>query len=117
MADKHISPFRIDVSQSALDHLAQRLKRARFPSPLPGDGWDTGVPVSYLRHLAEYWRDSYDWGAPESLLNEQPHFRTEIDGQTIHFLHIRSAEPNALPLVLTHGRPGSFVEFLGLIEP
>ncbi len=112
-----IRPFRIDIPQSELDDLAERLDRTRFPAPLPGDGWDTGVPVGYLRGLVEHWRHRYDWRAQEALLNEHPQFRTEIDGQTIHFLHVRSPEPDALPLVLTHGWPGSFVEFLDLLGP
>ena len=112
-----IRPFRIDIPQSELDDLAERLDRTRFPAPLPGDDWDTGVPVGYLRELVEYWRHRYDWRAQEALLNEHPQFLTEIDGQTIHFLHVRSPEPDALPLVLTHGWPGSFVEFLDLIGP
>ena len=97
------SPFRIDVSQSDLDDLIERLRRTRFGAPLPGDGWDTGIPVAYLRELVDYWRDSYDWRTQESQLNQYPQFTTEIDGQTIHFLHVCSPEPGALPLVLTHG--------------
>ena len=112
-----ILPFRIDVSQADLDDLTQRLRGTRFPPPLPGDGWDLGVPVAYLRQLVDHWLHAYDWRAQEAALNEQPQFTTEIDGQTIHFLHVRSPEPDALPLVLTHGWPGSFVEFLDVIGP
>ncbi len=112
-----IRPFRIDVPQSDLDDLAERLRRTRFPAPLPGDGWDTGVPVTYLRELVGYWLRTYDWRTQEAALNEYPQFTTEIDGQRIHFLHIRSPEPHALPLLLTHGWPGSFVEFLEVIGP
>lgn len=112
-----IHPFRIDVPQVDLDDLAERLLRTRFPAPLPGDGWDTGVPVAYLRELVEHWRHRYNWRAQEAALNEHPQFTTVIDGQTIHFLHVRSPEPDALPLVLTHGWPGSFVEFLDIIGP
>jgi pimeloyl-ACP methyl ester carboxylesterase len=112
-----IRPFRIDVPQADLDDLAERLARTRFPAPLPGDGWDTGVPVAYLRDLVEYWRSRYDWRTQEAALNEHPQFTTVIDGQPIHFLHVRSSEPDALPLVLTHGWPGSFVEFLDVIRP
>jgi epoxide hydrolase len=114
---KDIHPFRIDVPESDLDDLAERLTRARFPAPLPGDGWDTGVPVDYLRELVEYWRVSYDWREQEQLLNSYPQFSTEIDGQNIHFLHVRSPEPDAVALMLTHGWPGSVVEFLDLIGP
>lgn len=112
-----ITPFRIDIPQEDLDDLADRLRRTRFPAPLPGDDWDTGVPVSYLRDLVGYWLNDYDWRAQEAALNEFPQFTTEIDGQNIHLLHVRSPEPEALPLVLTHGWPGSFVEFLDLIGP
>ena len=112
-----IRPFHIDIPDTELDDLSQRLARTRFPAPLPGDDWNTGVPVAYLRELVEHWADAYDWRAQEALLNQHPQFTTEIDGQTIHFLHVRSDEPNALPLVLTHGWPGSFVEFLDVIGP
>jgi pimeloyl-ACP methyl ester carboxylesterase len=84
---------------------------------LPGDGWDTGVPVAYLRELVGHWLGAYDWRKQEAELNAYPQFTTEIDGQNIHFLHVRSPEPHALPLVLTHGWPGSFVEFLDVIDP
>lgn len=112
-----IRPFRIDIPQADLVDLRDRLHRTRLPAPLPGDGWDTGVPVSYLGELVAYWRDGYDWRAQETALNEYPQFTTEIDGQTIHFLHVRSPEPDALPLILTHGWPGSVVEFLDVIGP
>ncbi len=112
-----ITPFRIDVPQTTLDDLQRRLTDARLPAPLPGDGWDTGVPVSWLSGLVDYWRSEYDWRKAEQQLNEFPQYTTEIDGQRIHFLHVRSAEADALPLVLTHGWPGSFVEFVGLIGP
>ncbi|TWP45004.1 epoxide hydrolase [Lentzea tibetensis] len=113
-----ITPFRIDVPQSDLDDLRARLANARWPEEdLPGVGWSYGIPVSYLRPLAEYWRDGYDWRAAEARLNELPQFTTEIDGQRIHFAHVRSAKEDALPLILTHGWPGSFVEFLDVIEP
>ncbi|MEV4260636.1 epoxide hydrolase family protein [Kribbella sp. NPDC049584] len=112
-----IKPFTIDIPQSTLDDLAAKLATTRLPAPLPGDGWDTGVPVSWLSSLVDYWRTSYDWRAAEKELNSYPQFTTEIEGQQIHFLHVRSAEPDALPLILTHGWPGSIVEFLDLIGP
>ena len=112
-----IRPFRIDVPQAALDELAGKLDATRWPAPLPGDDWDTGVPTAWLRSLAEYWRSGYDWREAERVLNKIPQFTTVIDGQQIHFLHVRSAEPGATPLVLTHGWPGSIVEFLDLIGP
>jgi pimeloyl-ACP methyl ester carboxylesterase len=116
-ATDEIRPFRIDIPQAALDDLAAKLDAARWPAPLPGDGWDTGVPTSWLRALANHWRSGYDWRAAEKELNAIPQFTTTIDGQNIHFLHVRSAEPDALPLILTHGWPGSIVEFLDLIGP
>ncbi|MGW6282780.1 epoxide hydrolase family protein [Kribbella sp. NPDC055071] len=112
-----IKPFRIEIPQSTLDDLAAKLAATRLPAPLPGDDWDTGVPVSWFSSLVDYWRTSYDWRAAEAELNAYPQFTTEIDGQRIHFLHVRSAEPDALPLLLTHGWPGSIVEFLDLIGP
>nr|GLK36003.1 hypothetical protein GCM10017611_28600 [Rhodococcus wratislaviensis] len=114
---KTIRPFRIDIAQEQLDDLADRLARTRFGTPLPGDDWASGVPTSYLVELVTYWRDEFDWRAQEKSLDTIPQFVTEIDGQNIHFLHVRSPEPDALPLVLTHGWPGSFVEFLDVIGP
>jgi epoxide hydrolase len=112
-----IRPFRIDVPQSNVDDLRDRLARARWPRQLPGDGWRRGVPVAYLQDLAEYWRAGYDWRAHEADLNRFPQFVTEIDGQDVHFLHVRSPEPDAIPVILTHGWPNSFVEFTRLIGP
>ena len=112
-----ITPFRIDIPQPQLDDLHDRLDRARWPTPLPGDDWDSGVPLHWLRELTEYWRSGYDWRAAEAGLNEYPQFTTAIDGQRIHFLHVRSPEPDAFPLILTHGWPDSFVGFLDVIGP
>jgi len=112
-----IDPFRIDVPQADLDDLHDRLARTRWPDELPGAGWAYGVPVGYLKGLAEYWRTSFDWRASEDRLNGFPQFTTTIDGQNVHFLHVRSPEPGALPLVLTHGWPGSIAEFLEVIGP
>ena len=112
-----ITPFRIDIPQEQLDDLRDRLGRTRWPAALPGDDWDTGVPTDWLPELVDYWRTGYDWRAAEARLNAFPQFTTEIDGQRIHFLHVRSPEPDAFPLVLTHGWPGSVVEFLDLIGP
>ncbi|TCC41785.1 epoxide hydrolase family protein [Kribbella speibonae] len=112
-----IKPFSIDIPQSTLDELAAKLASTRLPAPLPGDDRNTGVPVSWLSTLVEYWRTSYDWRAAEKELNSYPQFTAEIEGQRIHFIHVRSAEPDALPLMLTHGWPGSIVEFLDLIGP
>jgi pimeloyl-ACP methyl ester carboxylesterase len=112
-----VTPFAIDIPQAQLDDLAQRLALTRFTPALPGDDWATGVPTSYLRDLVAYWRDDYDWRAQERELGAYPNFLTEIDGQQIHFLHVRSREADALPLLLTHGWPGSVVEFLDVVGP
>lgn len=111
-------PFRIEVPQSDLDDLKRRIAATRWPDDeIPGVGWDRGVPIEYLRELAEYWRTSYDWRAVEAGLNEFPQFVTEIDGTNVHFMHIRSPHAEALPLLLTHGWPGTVAEFLKVIEP
>ncbi|MCM6772019.1 epoxide hydrolase [Nocardia sp. CDC159] len=112
-----IQPFRIEVPQADLDYLNERLTRFRCPDQLPGLGWQLGVPTEYLSELIAYWRSDYDWNAQEKTLNELPQFVTEIDGQRVHFVHVRSPEPTATPLIMTHGWPGSFVEFLDLIGP
>ncbi|MCF6474628.1 epoxide hydrolase [Nonomuraea sp. MG754425] len=112
-----IEPFRIDIPQADLDDLADRLARTRWPNEVEGAGWDYGFPLARLKELAEHWRTAYDWRAHEAELNELPHFTTEIEGQRIHFVHVRSARPDALALILTHGWPGSFLEFLDVIEP
>ncbi|MDX3233386.1 epoxide hydrolase [Streptomyces sp. ME19-01-6] len=111
-----IRPFRIDIPQADLDDLRDRLAHTRWPSQLPGEGWSRGVPLAHLKELADYWRDGYDWRRHEARLNEFPQFMTEIDGQDIHFLHVRSPEPDALPLILNHGWPNSFIEFTDLID-
>jgi len=112
-----IEEFRINIPQASLDDLAERLEKTRWPSVLPGAAWQRGVPVDYLRGLADYWRAGFDWRAQERRLNAYPQYITEIDGQRIHFLHVKSPEPNATPLLLLHGWPGSFVEFLHVIGP
>ena len=98
-----------------LDDLRSRLAQTRLPDQIEGTGWEYGIPVDYLRELVEYWRDTYDWRAQEARLNELAHFRTPIDGQSIHFVHARSPHADALPLLITHGWPGSVVEFLDVI--
>ncbi|MFE2758004.1 epoxide hydrolase family protein [Actinosynnema sp. NPDC059335] len=112
-----VEPFRIDVPQSDLDDLRDRLAATRWPSGLPDVGWDRGVPPGYLRELADYWRTGYDWRAAEARLNEFPQFVTEIDGTKVHFLHVRSPEPDAVPMIITHGWPGSVAEFQSVIGP
>src|SRR5262245_42207404 len=103
--DAEIRPFRIQIPQADLDDLRERLAGTRWPSEMPGVGWDRGVPVDYLKELAEYWRRRYDWRAAEAELNQYPQFTTEIDGANIHFMHILSPETDALPLILIHGWP------------
>ena len=112
-----IKPFRIAVDDAVLRDLKERLARTRFPDQVEGSGWDYGVDVAYMKELVEYWKDRYDWRAQERKLNEFPQFVTEIDGVPIHFLHQRSKEKNARPLVLIHGWPGSFYEFHKIIGP
>lgn len=112
-----IRPFRIQIPQSDLDDLDLRLSRTRWPDDLPDVGWTYGAPSSYLKGLAEHWRTSFDWRKQEAQLNEFPQFTTTIDGQNIHFLHVRSPEPDAMPLIITHGWPGSIVEFMKIIGP
>lgn len=116
-ADREITPFRIAIPEATLRELRDRLAGTRWPPPTPGAGWERGVPADYLERLAGYWRNEYDWREHEQGLNALPQFTTTIDGQRIHFLHIRSPQPGALPLILTHGYPGSFVEFTDLIGP
>jgi epoxide hydrolase len=116
-SDAEIRPFRIAVPDEDLADLRERLARTRWPDEPPGVGWSRGVPVDYLKDLAGYWADGYDWRKQEAMLNENPQFVTVIDGQPIHFLHVRSPEPDALPLLATHGWPSSPVEFLRIIGP
>ena len=112
-----IRSFRVAVPQASLDDLRDRLDRTRWTSDIPGEGPDYGVDLAWVRRLTGYWRDGYDWRAAEARLNAYPQFVAEIDGQDIHFLHVRSPEPDALPLILTHGWPGSVVEYLDVIGP
>ena len=112
-----IRPYRISVPQADLDDLRERLARTRWAADLPGTGWERGVPTAYLRELAAYWEKEYDWRAHEAALNAYPQFITTIDGTQLHFLHVRSAQPDATPLMLLHGWPGSVVEFIDLIGP
>jgi pimeloyl-ACP methyl ester carboxylesterase len=112
-----VRPFRVDFPQEDLDDLNQRLDRVRWPDELPGVGWAYGVPVDYLKELVHHWRYEYDWRAAEAKLNEWPQFTTTIDGANLHFAHIRSPEPDATPLIVTHGWPGSIVEFAAIAGP
>ncbi len=111
-----VQPFRIDVPEADLADLRDRLARTRWPDELPDAGWSMGVPLGYLQRLAEYWRSGYDWRVHEARLNRLPQFTTTIDEQRVHFLHLRSPEPDALPLIVTHGWPGSIVELTPVVE-
>jgi pimeloyl-ACP methyl ester carboxylesterase len=111
------APFRIEVADEQLTDLRQRLASIRWPDGLSGVGWQYGVPLDYLRELAEDWRTRYDWRAWEARLNAWAQFTTTIDGARVHFAHLRSPEPHALPLIVTHGWPGSIAEFLEVAGP
>ncbi len=124
---EEIRPFRIETQQADLDDLQARLARTIWADELPPSqdgttgpgrpaGWEYGVPTGYVKRLVEHWRSGYDWRAWEARLNGYPQFTTTIDGQNVHFLHVRSPEPDALPLILTHGWPGSIVEYLNVID-
>jgi pimeloyl-ACP methyl ester carboxylesterase len=115
--DDAIRPFRIEIPAADLDDLRDRLARTRWPDQLPGVGWDYGIALDDVRELASYWRTGYDWRVHESRLNGFDQFTTQIDGQTVHFLHVRSGLPGALPLIMTHGWPGSVAEFMEIIGP
>jgi microsomal epoxide hydrolase len=112
-----ISRMRIEVPEEVLDDLRRRLAATRFPDQIPGSGWDYGTDGAYLRELCSYWRDKYDWRAQEAALNRFEHFHTSIDGQKVHFLHARSRQPDAFPLLITHGWPGSVYEFHKILGP
>jgi pimeloyl-ACP methyl ester carboxylesterase len=112
-----VEPFRIEVPDAELDDLRERLNAARWPERETVDDWSQGVPLEYIKELCAYWAAGYDWRATEARLNARPQLRTEIDGLGIHLLHVRSPHAEALPLVMTHGWPGSIVEFLKVIGP
>jgi epoxide hydrolase len=110
-----IDTFSVHIEDSVIEDLRQRLARTRFPDQIVGTGWEYGIPIDYLRELVEYWHTTYDWRRHEARLNEFAHYKTRIDEQSIHFIHARSAHPDAFPLLLTHGWPGSILEFLDVI--
>jgi len=112
-----ILPFTLDVPQAALDDLALRLERTRWPEKETVNDWSQGVPLDRMRSLVDYWRSGYDWRRCEAEINGWPHYRTLIDGLGIHFLHVRSPHEGAMPMVLSHGWPGTFLEFLQVIGP
>ena len=112
-----IAPFRIEVTEVELTDLRDRLERTRWPERETVGDWSQGIPLSYVQDVCEYWRTGYDWRRFETELNAIPQFRTTIDGLGIHFLHVRSPHDDALPLLLTHGWPGSVAEFMKVIDP
>ena len=112
-----LHPFRIEIPRSEVDELRRRLECGRWPDELPGAGWDYGVASGFLRELADHWRTGYCWRAQERRLNELPQFVTEIDGQAIHFVCVRSAAPDAVALLMTHGWPSTFADFAGVVGP
>jgi pimeloyl-ACP methyl ester carboxylesterase len=116
MSDE-VRPFTVEMSPDAVSDLRDRLARTRWPNPEPVEDWSQGIPLAYTMELCHYWQTGYDFATAQQRLNAFPQFMTEIDGLDIHFLHVRSPEPNALPLVLTHGWPGSIVEFLNVLGP
>ncbi len=111
-----MQPFQVHIPDADIEELRRRLTQTRWPD-LVDVGWERGAPLSYIKELAEYWRDDFDWRAQESLINQYPQFTTEIGGDTIHFLHVRSPEPDATPMLITHGWPGTPFEFLDVIGP
>jgi len=112
-----IEPFRIAIPDAALQDLRDRIRRTRWPEPETVDDWSQGVPIDYLRGLVDYWQDGYDWRAREARLNAFPQFRASVGGLGIHCFHVRSPHPQAVPLLMTHGWPGSVVEFVNVLGP
>ncbi len=112
-----VRPFRIEVPDAVLADLAERLARSRFPGEVAGSGWEYGTNLGYLKELMAYWRDSYDWRAEEVKLNALPQFMATVQGQDIHFVHVRGKGPNPVPLIFSHGWPGSFYEAHKIIGP
>src|SRR5262245_60596632 len=116
-ADEKITPFKIAVDDKVLRDLNERLARTRWPDQIDGTEWEYGVPVAYMKELVEYWQKKYDWRTHEKNLNSFDQFITTLDGLDIHFIHVKSKEKSALPLIITHGWPGSVVEFAKIIGP
>jgi microsomal epoxide hydrolase len=110
-----MKPFRLEVGDAQITDLKERLRRTRFPDEPPGAAWATGTSLSYLKDLLQYWQSGFDWRAQEARINAFPQFKVPIDGIELHFIHVRHKDPKAMPLLLSHGWPGSIVEFLGLI--
>ena len=111
-----ITPFKVAVADTELDDLKRRLDNTRWPERETCDNWDQGIPLAYTQELARYWATDYDWRRFEARMNEWPQFTTEIDGIDIHFIHVQSPHEGALPMVISHGWPGSVVEFHKIID-
>ena len=111
-----IEPFTVDIPEAELEALLQRLQHTRWPERETTDSWEQGVPLAYARELAAHWSSQYDWRRFETLLNSWPQYTTDMDGIDIHFIHRRSPEANALPLILSHGWPSSITEFRKVID-
>lgn len=112
-----MQPFTIAIPDAEIEDLQRRLENVRWPDQAPGDPWTFGIEREVMQYVVDYWRNSYDWRAREARMNAYPNFITTAEGEQVHFLHVRSSHANATPMVLTHGWPGSFVEFLDVIEP
>ncbi len=112
-----VRPFSIEIPDRELEDLRQRLALTRLPEKETPSDWSQGVPLAYMREIVDYWQSDYDWRRGEAGINRFPQFITELDGLDVHFVHVKSPESNALPLVMTHGWPGSIVEFLKVIGP
>jgi pimeloyl-ACP methyl ester carboxylesterase len=117
MTSADIKPFRVEVPQAQIDDLNDRLDRTIRANEIPGSGSTYGVGVDWVQSLVEKWRTEFDWRSVEERLNQYPQYTTVIDGQNIHFIHVRSGQPDALALILTHGWPGSVLEYLDVIAP
>src|SRR3569832_194181 len=112
-----IKPFTVRIDQAELDDLQSRLHNTRWSGEVKGTDWTRGVPLAYLKEIAHYWETRFDWRKAEAKINKFSQFTTTKDGQLIHFIHVRSPEPEATPILLNHGYPGSIVEMLEIIEP
>ena len=112
-----VRPFKVRVPAPVLADLKRRLERTRWPDEIPGSGWDYGANLGYLKELVDYWRDGFDWRAQERLVNSFPQFKAEVDGLGIHFVHVKGKGPRPLPLVISHGWPGSFFEMYKVLGP
>ena len=117
MPEEAIKPFRVDVPQATLDDLKARLKATRYPQQIDNDDWAYGMEMGYLKKLCQYWADDFDWRKQETLLNSFDQYMTHIDGHDIHFIHQRAKNPDATPILISHGWPGTISEFLQIIAP